>query len=284
MRSLAERTISGFPLSIGTSLAFESIFKPMLVPYDPQREIPNEIKIIEYQQIWINVYTLFRNLAGAIEKQLFISTTPEEFSQTLHQEIDVIRSLLVNEGLNVCQPVFYYASYKSIYTNQHKSVELRKDTTKNQLLNVSKYQDTIKAFNILYPDELLEIDYKLKPEKPNKALIITHVPYDLLSYKYFKNLFLVESHTGVLKPRELWYTKYYVLPQADMSILPFNRRLLKIFGDHVMFAPMDIRLRREIMTVAIQRKWTNMTTDEKIIQDLNLSLKERFLYDMIMQY
>lgn len=284
MQSLAERTISGFPLSIGTSLAFESIFQSVLTPYDPQRKIPNEVKIIEYQQMWINVYTLFRNLAGSIDKELFLSTRPEEFAMTLNQEMEVIRSLLANEGLNLCQPVFYYATYKTVYTKQHKNVLLRKDTTKNQLIAATKYQDTIVAFNTIFPETLLEIDYKLKPEKSVKALVLTHVPYDLLSHQYFKQLDLIESHTGILKSRATWYTKYYVVPNSNMSILPFNRRLLKIFGDHVMFAPQDIRLRREILNIADIRKWSPTTTDDKIIQDLQLSLKEHLIYQTILEF
>lgn len=284
METLAERTISGFPLSIGTSLAFESIFEPLLTPYDPGREIPNKVSILDYQQIWINIYTLFRNLAGSIEKPLFLRTKPEEFAQTLYQEIEVIRSLLTNEGMNVCKPIFYYATYNHVYTKQHKAVELRKDTTKNQLANATAYQNTVSAFDKIYPDELLKIDSKLAPEQSVNALILSHVPYDLLSYKRFRTLDLIESHTGVLKPRNLWYTKYYVVPQANMAILPFNRKLLKIFGDHVIFAPLDIRLRREIINVAIQRKWTPMTTDDKVMQDLSLSLKERYLYEMIAHF
>jgi hypothetical protein len=283
METLAERTISGFPLSIGTSLAFESIFEPLLDPYDPKREIPNKVSIIDYQQIWINIYTLFRNLAGSIDKPLFIRTKPEEFAQVLYQEIEVIQSLLTNEGMNICKPIFYYASYNDVYSNQHKIVEIRKDTTTNQLLNVSKYQDTIKVFHKLYPDFLLQLDSKLKPDTAQKALLLSHIPYDLLSYKYFRELDLIESHTGVLKARKDWYTKYYVLPRADMSILPFNRKFLKIFGDHVMFSPMDHVLRRELINIGTYRQWTNMTTTAKIIQDLNISLKDRMLYDAILK-
>jgi len=47
--TLASRTVSAFPISIGTSLAFESVFFPRQPSYDPERQIPNRVEVTQYQ-------------------------------------------------------------------------------------------------------------------------------------------------------------------------------------------------------------------------------------------
>ena len=60
-----ERTLSNFDnVSIGTGLAFETLFKPDNGYYDPEREIP---KLKEsYRVIWLNGYTILRGIISSI--------------------------------------------------------------------------------------------------------------------------------------------------------------------------------------------------------------------------
>ena len=46
--ALQTRTLSSFPLSIGTGLMLESIFKPTIDRYDNERKIPQGIGIDTY--------------------------------------------------------------------------------------------------------------------------------------------------------------------------------------------------------------------------------------------
>lgn len=62
------RTVSAFPLSVGTSLALESVFNGVQEPIDPNRVIPQKVEINNYDAFWINVGTLFRNLYNALNK------------------------------------------------------------------------------------------------------------------------------------------------------------------------------------------------------------------------
>ena len=66
--SLYTRTISAFPISVGTSLALESLFAPRLETIDPERKF-ERVDVTKYSEVWINLSTLFRNIVGAVEKK-----------------------------------------------------------------------------------------------------------------------------------------------------------------------------------------------------------------------
>lgn len=276
--SLAERTISSFPLSIGTSLIFESLFPPRLDPYDAGREIPNEINIGNYQECWINIYTLLRNMSGAVNSKQLLTIEPEDFSATLELEIDLIHSLFTNEGNSLCKPIFYFCTYDEVYLKQ-KSIITVLRTEKTDIQKALKFK-LMKAIQLFFKSNtniVREYDSVIKPDKRTDALIITHFPYDLLVYRKFNSLSLLESHTGVLKPRNLWYTKYHKSVGADMSILPFEKMLLKVFGDSSMFSPADPKVRRHLLEVAVESKWTPMTTLEKIKLDIDIRIADPYL-------
>lgn len=280
--TLASRTTSAFPLSIGTSLAFESLFAGRQPPYDPEREIPQKIDVNKYSEIWINLATLFRNIVGAVESKAIFTLSPEEMVDTLNMEIDVIRSIMAVEGHGVCKPVFYYCDYKSAYTKQnHKAVQLRYDKTDGQKVYTALLVQTMKRFfSVNHGPDFVRGDSELKPTGSPTALIVTHTPHDLLSYKNFGRLDLLESHTGKLKPRNMWYTKFHGCGQNDLDTIPFQRKLLLIFGDSVMYVPMDIRFRKMIIDISKKRHWTTLTTEPKILQDLDLDIQERYLFEM----
>lgn len=279
---LAERTVSGFAVSIGTSLALETLFDPRQPVYDPERKIPPRVNLNNYTQCWINLATLFRNIVGSVDRVTYLNVTPIDIFHALNTEIEVIRSLFQIEGGNVCEPVFYYCDYKTVYTKpKHQAVQLRHDKTEIQKHNAAKLLRTMQMFFKEHKDEgYYLLDSEIIPPKHNAALILSHVPYDLLSHKHFRRLDLLESHTGILKSRVDWYTKFYKLPDVDLSTIPFHKEFLMIFGDNVMFSPMDIRFRRLIVEISKNRHWTSHTTREKIKLDLDLDIKERYLFDL----
>jgi hypothetical protein len=279
---LAERTVSAFPLSIGTSLAFESLFAGRNTPYDTSREIPEVIKIANYKELWINLSTLYRNIVGAIDKLTILRIDAVEMADCIEQEIEVIQSLLKEEGMGVCTAVFYFCDYHTLYTKKHhNAVKMRVDNTDYQKIYTNLLLLTMKQLKDRDAGHQYHwLDDTLKSSSVSPTLLISHVTYDLLSYKHFRKLDLLETHTGKLKTRAQWYSKYAPLSKEDLSTLPFTRKLLFIFGDKVMFSPMDIRFRKMILEISRSRQWNPMTTEDKIKMDLDLSLTERYLYEM----
>lgn len=277
---LASRTISAFPVSISTSLALESIFPPRLTPYDDTRKLPPRVDLSEYQEIWINLLTLFRNIATSVPQKVFLEASEVELKNVLETEIDVINSLFSTEGNGICRPQYYYCTYLTVFAFAQKNVAFRKDSTEFQKFFTFKF---LKVMELLFKDtdEHFKFVSSVKGDSNVTSLILTHIPYDLLSYRNFRKLTLLESHTGITKERHQWNTKYTKVPDRDMSILPFSKRLLFIFGDNYLVAPAPIALRRQILDTAKARGWTAMTTDEKVLLDLSIDIKEPFVLKFI---
>lgn len=269
--NISDRPVSGFPLSIGTGLAFESLFPPRQKVYDPERPIPEKININNYNQMWINIDTLFRNMIGSLDKALLMNVGPKAVSAAIVDEMDTIESLLQNEGGGVASPIFYVCDYEHALRNLHKGLSMRKDTTPKQLHYKSLKEKTLKELKEFRSDIKFFPD-TIKTSGSNLALMLTHIPYDLLSYRMFGRLDLLESNTGKLKKKHQWNTKYYPVPGQNMAILPFYRFLLLTLGDKVMFQPTMSKLREQIMTCASKRNWTPSTTKEKCMLDLSLDL------------
>ena len=144
---LANRTIGGFPLSIGTSLSFESLFDPRLPVYDPEREIPNKVSIGDYDELWVNIGTLYRNIVTSVDRPTYESIKVPEIKEALESEIHVIESLLETEGQNKAQLVMYYAEHPELDQYElNKVVQLRHPTTDYQKGYAYKQKLTLELF------------------------------------------------------------------------------------------------------------------------------------------
>lgn len=276
---LAGREMSAFSLSIATSLAFESIFKGRQEPYDSSRVIPEHIDINNYEYMYINVHTLFRNMTSSIESKSIDLIRPDEYASYIREEMEVIKSILMNEGSNVCKPIFYTTTFKKIINRvKNKAVYLRVDSTDRQKVYTSILNKTMELLT-KGNNEIEQFDSDITPKGNPKALILTHYALDLLSYTHFNKLHLIESNTGVLKERHLFYTKYS--NHKDLPPLPFLRKLIPIFGDNNTFKPSLKGVRDMVLEVAKKCKWTNYTTEPKILQDIDLNIKEQYIAQMI---
>lgn len=278
MLTLSDRTTSSFPVSIGTALALESIFIEGPMPYyDKERKIPNIVKLNTYSEIWINLTTLIRNISGASDKNVFTIATSKDIVDVLISEIEVINDLFAIEGKGICIPRYYYCSYKQLKSSyKEDKVRFRKEKTDLQLIYSNKVKEVLK---LLYKntDEYSLFDSEIKSDIHSNSLIMTHIPYDLISHTKFNKLDLLETHTGKLKTKHDWYSKYYPVGNIDLSNLPFHKILLLVLGDHVLIQPNDIRLRRLITEVAKKGKWTTATTLDKIKRDFEVYIAEPFV-------
>lgn len=275
-KSLNDRLLSSFPLSLPTGLAFESLFSPRIERYDDKREIPNKIQISQYSEIWINLWTLFRNLASSVDKTVFATANSKQLAEILKFEIELIGDLFRNEGQNHCQPYFYIQNYHML--KLQAKVKLREARTEGQ-----KHYEALlfRTMTELVKDKDLTLHDKIHPVKRTRALVITHIPFDLLSYKHFDRLDLLESNTGKLKMRNQWNSKYYPVGEHDLSHLPFNHKLLFIFGDRVLIQPSDYKLRKLMIDISKRRDWIVTTTIDKIILDCELEIREPFVLDYV---
>lgn len=281
------RTVSSFPLSIGTGLALESVFKPVLPPYDPERKIPDHINIKNYTVLYINLETLIRNILGSVPKEVYLKASPADVLDVLVQEKETIDSLLKNEAGDTTIAIYYFNDYRKILQiKNNQFIHVRQPNTELQKYYFKLTHDVIEKFIKMYKEDRFVRQYsgQIKPASSSVALMLTHVPYDLTSYYEFSRLDLLESHTGKLKNRSLWYTKFYQFGNNDLSYIPFHRRFLYVYGDHVLFSPWSSKLRLQIFEIAKKYEWNYATTEEKIRLNLDIALKDRFLFDTLMGF
>ena len=277
--SIHDRTTSGFPISISTALALESIFEPRTQVYDPQRQVPPKIIIDVYSQFWVNVSTLYRNFVSASEPSTILTASTFDVAKALEAEMEVIESLFKTEGRGVCKPYFYSVDYSSVFFGVHQSIKRRIPSSKQQLDLAAFFEVVLKRLHKDAP--VHHHKPELKPLLPNHALFLTHQPYDLLSYTNFKQLDLLESNTGKLKTRKEWGSKYYPVSKQSMTHLPFNKTLLMIFGDKSLIHPNIYKLRQQILECSVKRNWTPYTTYAKMIADLEIEIKEPYVLAVI---
>ncbi len=281
MSLLPYLTVSALPVSIATSLAFETLLAPRQAPYDPAREIPKG-DLSRYELIYANLFTLYRNAVGALPSEWRHRATTEDIVEILQHDMEVLSSAVAIDSNDQVKLYYYYSDYSVLLRKAPKEVLFRTPKTEAQQLYHSVYEEVVRALRRLSDKLILETHDVVEPvDGRSKALIFTHVPYDLLAWKRFRIFELLESHTGLIKPRRMWYTKYYPVGERDLSVLPFLKMLLMIFGDHVLIKPMPLKLRTLILEIAQKRNWHALTTQEKVVFDLTRDLKEAYVIDVV---
>ena len=278
---ISNRVVSAFPLSVATSLALESVLTGPNPTIDPERQIPQQVDINRYNEFYINLSTLYRNIVGSINKEDLIKVGPKALKETLLFEMEMIESIFKNEGNNIVKPIFYASQYKEALSKaRHPHAIFRSENTEKQKAYRRMHDETISLFlkSRQASDTLKIFDSTIKPTFKPKALILTHIPYDLLSHTKFEYLDLIESHTGVLKNKNQFYTKYH--EGKVLNQIPFNVGFLQVFGDSEFYKPFDIRIRKTLMEFATQWRWTQVSTTAKLIQDLD-NLKDHYLRETL---
>jgi hypothetical protein len=279
----SNRATSAFPLSVGTSLAFESVFQTTSPSIDPDRKIPQKVNLGDYNEFWINLRTLFRNMMGSLTKEDAQRVNSHNFKDAMIQEMDTIASLIRNEGSAQANLIFYTCEYKKLYSEESKFVVLRRDSTDNQKIYTALQDQAI----VLILKELkqsaslrvydTEINKEGNANKKN-ALIITHAAYDLLSHRNFSKFDLLESHSGVLKSKSMFYTKF--MDGKNLPMIPFIKGMFPVFGDSEHFRPGDIKLKRAVIEMAIKNNWTQLTTLPKIKANIQ-EMPNRYFADIL---
>jgi hypothetical protein len=233
---LATRTTSSFPISIGTALSLETLFDGSEAVYDKDRVIPSRINITAYSSFYINLVTLIRNIIGSVSSKDSQGLLISDIAATLEHEVSIIKDLVKANSSGLTKCVFYMSRYKGL-ERKHPHAILRIDNTEKQRQTSAIIEKTLNEFIKTQVKGSVEIyDLEIEPKGTPKAIILTNYAYDLLSYKRFETLDLIESHTGVLKKRNLWNTKLY--NGKTLPAMPFCAMTMQVFGDSQTFVPM----------------------------------------------
>ncbi|MBB5409349.1 hypothetical protein HDG34_003290 [Paraburkholderia sp. HC6.4b] len=275
---LTARAMGYFPLSVGTSLALEGAFG--IHPDHQESPAP----ILRYDELWCNLKTLLRNCMGALDKTTAGAVFPDELAWTLQEELSQLSELVAEATQNRCRTVYYVSNYAGL-AQKYPFATLRTDSTARQKQYAAIQKDTIALMlktaraqerqeDEQRHDRIAVFDLKLAPATPDpkssspKILLLTHYAYDLFSAKRFREMTLLESHTGRLKEKALWHTKY--AQGRELTMIPFREDLIQVFGDSELFAPMRLELRRELLQIAQKMQWNPTTTFERIALGVDL--------------
>ena len=258
--AVAERAVGQFPLSIATSLAIESAC-------GIHPEIPvNRPPILKYPTLWVNVRTLFRNFMGSLSREAGTSIVPQDIAEVVAEEMDHIDGIIAEYSNGRTRVQYYYSDYKGM-DRKYKHAVLRMDSTPKQKEYTVIHNNAMELLMKNQGDRILVFELKLRPEGRPTALLLTHYAYDLISHNEFNGLTLLESHTGAIKERAQWYSKFY--QGRELAMIPFREDFIQVFGDNEHFRPMDIRLRKDLVDIATKYQWSAVTTLDKIRYGIN---------------
>lgn len=269
----SERATGYFPLSIATSLAIEGA-----VGIHPDHPVgPKVMK--DFTGHWVNVKTLFRNYYEAIGKENIPDVKIVDLIDSFRHELDAYRDVSQDQGQHKFQTVLYCPDYLGLQTRFPHAI-LRTDNTPNQVL-FSKSMTTVLGQIIKNEKELIRLyPLKITEPQPTNTLMLTHYAYDLTT-KVFENLSLLESHTGAIKDKSRWYTKFY--NGKELPMIPFREAFISIFGDNQLFRPIGSAYRRTLVDLGKEYNWSFATSRDKINYGLN-SLKDKFLAENLRMY
>ncbi len=264
----SERDLGQFPLSIGTSLALEGA-----IGIHPNNPI-SEHKLSDFKELWCNVRTLFRNFHSAIGPKNYDIIPFEDIVSQFIMELDTIVQVVADKTNSKTKVVFYVSDYIGIDKGYHHCV-LRVDSTELQVAYskaLSRVVSSVIAQQTQQDDKeflatkIKVYQTKITDEVHGPTLILTNFAYDLTT-KSIRNIFLIESHTGTIKGRNLFHTKFH--DGKNLGHIPFREDMLTIFGDSELFRPIAINYRKALKEVAEKYDWSYATTTSRMRQGLD---------------
>lgn len=300
---LHERVKGQLPISIATSRAIEGLLG--ILTDTPDTETPlkryaqaavnafNKAKqfinihvgesnidpvtapIKDYDELWINFRTLFRNIIGSLKAEEISLISPSEYATVVMEELAIIKSVIMDQGFMV-DVQCYAATYKSIAGFYSNGIQKGIKTEKQKFLANLENKTIEAVLQILGEDNemLTPVNVTIKTGG-KRVVLLSHYPIDLLNLGKPSALALIESHTGVLKKQQHWHTK--LNGGKDLPRIPFDKMTVQLFGDTGgLFSPYPKEYRQMLIKIAEQYQWTATTSKHRILQCVELAREPHF--------
>jgi hypothetical protein len=267
----AERVTGAYPISIATSLAIEGA-----LGVHPERPTGKD-ELSGHQALWINVKTVFRNFHNSMNKEDIPKCRPQEWAEELLREMEMIKQVISEVTRGSLEVIYYLPDYAGLEKEYPKAVP-RLDTTPLQIEYTKRMRIVLGELLKLKAIEIKLYKFFIKDTDNRNVLMLTHVAIDLFT-KTIRNKKLLESHTGAVKPRTLWYTKYH--NGSTLMQIPFRLDMVQVFGDNELFRPQNPKIRQEVLQLAEKYHWSQVTTTDKIRYSIN-QLRDHALRHMLL--
>lgn len=250
-----DRVVGSTGLSIATHLAMESLFWQTVRKYDDKKEI-HKVDISKYKYYMFNFYTFLRNVLNSFphkDKREILLT--KGFNNILTDEINMLSVLFEKSDVKVS---FYVPNYDVAlrHLNKDKDVNLTAARLEHKML--------VDADVVVPATVDVKILKNHRVDIPDKTIITTSYGLDILNRGSYS---LLESHTGKLKSKSEFFTKYHKVGSLDLSNVPIVEVLMYILGDNGLVKPLGIPIRKRLLDIAKSKNWTYRTTIDKIKHD-----------------
>lgn len=271
--NIADRAVGYFPLSISTSLALQGAL-------GTHPDHPAGPKLLnDFNGHAVNVKTLFRNYYEAIGKDNIPQVSTKELIDGFREEISYYLDISEEQSGFSFKTFLYLSDYIGLESRLRHAIP-RTDSTPIQIL-YTKTMKLVLGEIIKNEKELINLyTLKITEKLPSQTLILTHFPYDLTS-RIADNMYLLESHTGAIKDRSKWHTKYY--NGKDLAAIPFNEAFLSIFGDKQQFSPIGGAYRRALIELSSKYNWSFVTSKDKVLYGID-TLKDRYMVEKLRSF
>ena len=167
---------------------------------------------------------------------------------------------MVNKVLgNNIKVVYYGSTLKNLLAAKYAPYLRKHNTVKQKRVAKLLYDSVLLICRSDHNVKLVNGVYKTPV---GLQLILTNLIMDAISNV---NNHLLESHTGVIRTKLDWYTKYHPIANVDMSIFPPLYRMMLFLGTKDLFTPLTLsHLRNDLVNTAIERGWSAITTEEQV--------------------
>lgn len=245
---LSTREFGKLPLSVGTSIAIETLKETDTRP----------------QNLFVNVHTLMRNIWASLPTTESPRVSKAGYTQALGEEMMAIVSVLKDLSPNTAI-AFYCPTYQDLIKFL-PGARCRTANTDKQKIYAALSSEILNF--MVSKRDVLKNKYGIllmggnhgPTTVPMRTMVFTHHPVDLLSCP--SDAILLESMTGARKPRPEWHTKLY--NGKEYVRLPFCKLTLTVFGDNTDFSPHPGKLKDVVLKLAEENKWDPNTTNDRI--------------------
>lgn len=254
-------------LAVGTSLAFEEL---------ALKEKETESIRTSITQFRVNIHTLVRNISEALEDEL---RTVNAVTDYFFEELELLEELVKEYFPNA--EIVYYVTELDYYRRVIPRTKFRSSKSKRiRTINEIEHSSVGNIYDMLEQTDLKTERISTKKGHITKtAMVLTHLPADLLCFQYYSDMFLIESHTGRIRRRNEF--THRILPRhrrEHAQFIPFNHLSFQVYGDGGKMleqAPGAITTRYTELARAM--KWNYGTSKDKIISDINKSKDDKLI-------
>lgn len=249
------------PISIGTALPIETL--------------SSSDETYSGRMVFVNIATVVRNYHGSYPHDQM--PDGRIYNKLLLDEIETIEGIIsILKGRP--QVVFYLTNCNSLKRTLPLA-KLKKAKTELQVANNKLFLETLN-FVTNNVKNIIQFDSLIKGED-SKALMLTHYPLNLLSKPYFRDLQLLESHTGKIRKRIEWIHK--LTSNESYVNIPFNILTIQVLGDkNKQFESAGVKIVKPFAELSLQNNWTPLTTMDKVRHDLS-KLKDKEVKSILLE-